>query len=392
MEGDLIHINEWLRPLSWLYEAGVWVRNFMFDNHLIKETSFPTPVICVGNITAGGTGKTPHTEYLLRLLKRIQQPTANSQQPTANSQQPIAVLSRGYKRKSRGFHIAEMDTPVSVIGDEPWQMKQKFPDVTVAVDANRRRGINHLIGPLNSQQPTANSQQPIILLDDAFQHRYVKAGLNILLTDYHRLITDDALLPAGRLREPVRSKERAHIVIVTKCPHNLKPMDYRVIQKALDLKPYQHLFFSTFRYGTLQPLFGKAETRRTVGAQSSQHEVIIKPEEITPETHVILLTGIASPQQMLLDLQQRTRHITPLAFTDHHDFTASDAQRIERTFTAMQGSKRLIVTTEKDAARLRLLDGLSPIVRRHIYVQPIEVEILQEKEAELAALIQEAIR
>lgn len=376
MEGDLIHINEWLRPLSWFYEAGVWVRNFMFDNNILKETSFPTPVISVGNLTVGGTGKTPHTELLIQMLTQ------------SGLDNPVAVLSRGYKRKSRGFVLANADTPVRDIGDEPWQMKQKFPETTVAVDANRRRGIAQLIDRLSD----ASGQKPVILLDDAFQHRYVKPCLNILLTDYHRLITDDKMLPAGRLREPVTSKDRAHIVIVTKCPDNLKPMDYRVIQKALDLKPYQHLFFSTFRYGTLRPLFGKAESRRTVGAQSSQHDVIIKPEEITPETHVILLTGIASPQQMLLDLQQRTRHITPLSFSDHHDFTASDAQKIEKTFTAMQGSKRLIVTTEKDASRLVLLDGLSPIVRRHIYVQPIKVEILQDKEAELATLIQEAIR
>lgn len=376
MEGDLIHINEWLRPLSWFYEAGVWVRNFMFDNNILKETSFPTPVISVGNLTVGGTGKTPHTELLIQML---------TQSGMGN---PVAVLSRGYKRKSRGFVLANADTPVRDIGDEPWQMKQKFPETTVAVDANRRRGIAQLIDRLSD----ASGQKPVILLDDAFQHRYVKPCLNILLTDYHRLITDDKMLPAGRLREPVTSKDRAHIVIVTKCPDNLKPMDYRVIQKALDLKPYQHLFFSTFRYGTLRPLFGKAESRRTVGAQSSQHDVIIKPEEITPETHVILLTGIASPQQMLLDLQQRTRHITPLSFSDHHDFTSSDAQKIEKTFTAMQGSKRLIVTTEKDASRLVLLDGLSPIVRRHIFVQPIKVEILQDKEAELATLIQEAIR
>lgn len=376
MEGDLIHINEWLRPLSWFYEAGIWVRNFLFDNHVLKETEFPSPVICVGNITAGGTGKTPHTEYLIRLL---------SQQAGGRS---VAVLSRGYKRKSKGFVQAKPDTTVRQIGDEPWQMAQKYPEVTVAVDANRRHGIEQLLKVL----PGSPTAKPIILLDDAYQHRYVKAGLNILLTDYHRLITDDALLPAGRLREPVSSKDRAHIVIVTKCPTGMKPMDYRVIQKALNLKPYQHLFFSTFRYGTLQPLFGKTETRRTVGAQASQHDIVIKPEEITAETHVILLTGIASPQQMLMDIQRKTRHITPLAFGDHHNFTASDAQKIERTFTAMQGSKRLIITTEKDAARLRLLDGLSPIVRRHIFVQPIEVEILQDKEPELAALIQEAIR
>jgi len=375
LEGDLIHINEWLRPLSWLYEAGVWVRNFMFDNRILKETTFDTPVICVGNITVGGTGKTPHTEFLIRLLQQ-------------NCHRPLAVLSRGYKRKSKGFILAKPDSTVSEIGDEPWQMAKKFPDVTFAVDAKRRRGIELLLEHMSKQ----GKPSPIILLDDAYQHRYVKPGLNILLTDYHRLITDDCLLPAGRLREPLSSVARANIVIVTKCPTDMKPMDYRVIQKALDLKPYQHLFFSTFRYGTLYSLFGKNDTHQTVGAQASQHDVYIKPEEVTPETHAILLTGIASPQQMMLDVQKHTRHIIPLVFPDHHEFTASDAEKIERTFTSMQGSKRLIVTTEKDAARLRRLDGLSPIVRRHIYVQPVEVEILQDKGPELSEMIFEAVK
>ena len=225
------------------------------------------------------------------------------------------------------------------IGDEPWQMKHKFPDAVIAVDADRRHGIQQLL----SNESTKDTE--VILLDDAYQHRYVKAGLNILLTDYHRLITDDELLPAGRLREPVTAKERANIVIVTKCPKDMKPMDFRVVQEALNLKPYQSLYFST----------------------------------LTPDTHVLLLTGIASPQQMLLDMHRVTRHITPLSFADHHDYDAHDVQRIEEAFTAMQGSKRLIITTEKDAARLRLVDGLSPIVRRHIYVLPIEVEFLRDE-------------
>ena len=332
------------------------MRNLGFEWGLLKQTSYEVPVICVGNITVGGTGKTPHTEMLLRMLMPDYR---------------VAVLSRGYKRKSRGFRLADANTPMREIGDEPWQMKQKFPEAIVAVDTNRRRGIRQLL------TNEATRDVGVILLDDAYQHRYVHAGLNILLTDYHRLITDDALLPAGRLREPVSAKERANIVIVTKCPYDLKPMDYRVIREALDLKPFQSLFFSTFRYGNLRRLFGD-----TAG----------QTEELTPDTHVLLLTGIASPQQMLLDLHRSTRHITPIPFADHHEFTAHDIERIEQAFTDLQGSKRLIITTEKDASRLLLVDNLSPIVRRHIYVLPIEVEFLRDEGDQFRQLINEYTR
>ncbi len=332
------------------------LRNLGFEWGLLKQTSYEVPVICVGNITIGGTGKTPHTEMLLRMLMPDHR---------------VAVLSRGYKRKSRGFRLADSKTPMREIGDEPWQMKQKFPQAIVAVDTNRRRGIRQLL------TAEATRDVDVILLDDAYQHRYVHPGLNILLTDYHRLITDDALLPAGRLREPVSAKERANVVIVTKCPYDLKPMDYRVIREALDLKPYQSLFFSTFRYGSLRRLFGD-----TAG----------QTEELTPDTHVLLLTGIASPQQMLLDLHRSTRHITPIPFADHHEFTPHDIERIEQAFTDLQGSKRLIITTKKDASRLLLVDNLSPIVRRHIYVLPIEVEFLRNESDDFRQLITEYVK
>ena len=249
-------------------------------------------------------------------------------------------------------------------------MKQKFAAAIVAVDANRRHGIERLL----SDPQTADVD--VILLDDAFQHRYVRAGMNILLTDYHRLITDDYLLPAGRLREPLTAKERATMVIVTKCPPDITPIGYRVIRKSLNLKPFQKLFFSTFRYGRLRRLF-----KETPGQQ----------EELTPDTHVLLLTGIASPQQMLMDLQRTTRHITPLCFADHHQFTPHDMQRIEEAFTAMQGSKRLIVTTEKDAARLRTVEILSPVIRRHLYILPIEVDILCGQQAEFEQAVNDFV-
>ena len=340
MEGDFIKINKWLLPLSKLYGLASNFRNALFNIGVLKSRSFDVPVIAVGNITVGGSGKTPHVEYLIRLLKGTFH---------------TAVLSRGYKRKSKGFVQATTDTTMPEIGDEPYQMKEKFPDVIVAVDKNRCHGIDTLV--------ENDKEIDVILLDDAFQHRYVKPGINILLVDYHRLIIYDELLPAGRLREPLSGKDRADIVIVTKCPKDLKPMEYRVITKAMNLYPYQQLFFSTIEYSDLQPLFGGDRT--VTLSQLSDH-------------HVLLLTGIASPQQMTHDLQPLIPQLTPLTFSDHHDFKEKDIALINDTFASLP-EPRLIITTEKDATRLKLAKGLNEEVRNHLYVLPINVCILQEQ-------------
>lgn len=343
MEGDLIKINEWLLPLSWLYGIGVKIRNELFEIGFLKAKSFDIPIISIGNITVGGTGKTPHTEYLIQLLQQ---------------QYKVAVLSRGYKRKSKGFVLAQEDTPMERIGDEPYQMKQKFPSVHIAVDKNRCHGIEQLLS-----SPTT-SDTDVILLDDAFQHRYVKPDINILLIDYHRLICYDKLLPAGRLREPQKGKNRANIVIVTKCPSDIKPMGFRVIRKALHLYPYQKLFFSTLKYGKLTSIFG-----------DKQKDI----KHIQPQEQVMLLTGIASPEQMQLDLEKYSSHITPLFFSDHHYFTSKDIEQINTTFQKLAAPK-LIVTTEKDATRLKKTDGFSEEVKNSLYALPIEIEILQNQQ------------
>ena len=346
MEGDLVRINEWLLPLSWLYGMGVAVRNMLFDMGILQSRSYNIPIISIGNLTVGGTGKTPHTEHLIRLLSRSYR---------------VAVLSRGYRRKSKGYVLATKDSTVADIGDEPWQMKQKFPNIYIAVDRNRRRGIERLC------KDPATSDVEVILLDDAYQHRYVQPGVNILLVDYHRMITDDRLLPAGRLREPKESKNRANIVIVTKCPHDIKPMGFRVIQKALNLMPYQKLYFSTYRYAPLRSLFGTAE--RTL-------------ESINPQESILLLMGIASPEQMRIDLLRHTSNITPLSYPDHHFFSPSDVQTINQRFGSLPAPK-CVITTEKDAARLRTIEGLSSEVREAIYVLPIEVEIMRNEDKNL---------
>ena len=334
-EGDLIKINRWLLPLSWLYGFIVSLRNELFNLGILKERTFKIPIISVGNITVGGSGKTPHVEYLIRLL---------------HNDVKVGVLSRGYKRKSHGYILANDSSTMRDLGDEPFQMKQKFPNIYVAVDKNRCNGIEHLT------QDQKSSDVDVILLDDAFQHRYVKPGLNILLVDYHRLIIYDRLLPAGRLREHLSGKQRADIVIITKCPKDLKPMEFRILTKAMDLFPYQKLFFSTIDYDVPYALFSDATTSLS-------------------KQNILLLTGIASPEQMENDMKNKCRSVTSLAFDDHHLFTLKDAQRINDTFAALP-SPKIILTTEKDSTRLYHLEGLSTEARDALFVLPIKIKFL----------------
>ena len=342
VEGDFIKINEWLLPLSWLYGLGVKFRNMLFEIGILHSESFDVPVISVGNITVGGTGKTPHVEYLIELLK---------------DKAKVAVLSRGYKRRTRGFVIADDNATAKTIGDEPLQMKRKYgDDIMVAVDRKRCHGIRQLTSDEDGID--------VILLDDAFQHRYVQPGVNILLVDYHRLIIYDKLLPAGRLREPLSGKNRADIVIVTKCPHDLKPMEFRVITKAMNLYPFQRLFFTCLEYRNITPVFGRGE-------QSL--------DSIGKDCHILLLTGIASPQQMIEDLSPRCPHITPLTFGDHHTFTSSDVARINNEFAALPHPK-MIITTEKDATRLIAVEGLSEEVRGAMFALPVKIRFMLGQE------------
>lgn len=326
MEGDHIKTYEFLTPLSWLYGLGVRFRNFMFDCGLLRSKSFDVPVISVGNITVGGTGKTPHTEYLIRLLSKDQQ---------------VAVLSRGYKRKSRGYRLATTDTKVEEIGDEPFQMKSKYPQIHMAVDKNRCHGIEQLI------KDDVNPPVDVIILDDAYQHRYVTPGINILLMDYHRLIYFDKLLPAGRLREPKSGRDRADIVIVTKCPRYITPMDKRGIARSLDLGNWQKLFFTTYKY---------PDTIDDIG------------------DNPLLVTGIASPEQMAYDLGKIIPKFEVMSFGDHHNFTPSDIESIKR-----KAAGRTILTTEKDATRLHGLDNVKVI--------PIEVEFMDDRKQEFDDII-----
>ena len=346
-EGDYIKINEWLTPLSWLYGLGVTIRNKMFDIGILNQKAYDVPVISVGNITVGGSGKTPHVEYLISILK---------------DKVKTAVLSRGYKRKTHGYVLADDNSTMRDIGDEPFQMKRKFKNIYVAVDKKRCNGIEHL---LNDE---ATKDVEVILLDDAFQHRYVKPGINILLVDYHRLIIYDKLLPAGRLREPMSGKERADMVIITKCPKDLKPMEFRVLTKAMDLFPYQELYFTTIEYDKQTKMFGNGgEAKKTID------------KEQLKDVNVLLVTGIASPKLLLNDMKPYCKSIKTMTFGDHHMFSAKDIDKINDEFAALP-SPKIIVTTEKDATRIEAADGLSTEAMEAIYAQPIHIKFMLDQQ------------
>jgi tetraacyldisaccharide 4'-kinase len=333
-----------LFPLSLLYRLAVAIRNWMFDTGILTSKKYDIPVISIGNITVGGTGKTPHTEYLISLLSPFMK---------------VAMLSRGYKRHTKGFVLADAQSDSLSIGDEPYQIKRKFKDAIIAVDGNRRRGIESLLSSVHGKELGA------IVLDDAYQHRYVEPGISILLTDYNRLITNDYFLPVGNLREPANNKKRANIVIVTKCPESAQPIDFRIVTKDLSLLPYQNLYFTKYKYGELKPVF--------------ELDVVlpVKKELLLKEEYDILLfTGIVSQQYIAEYLLGYTKNLQTIEYSDHYNFLPKDLLDIEKQFESINGSKKIIITTEKDASRLLSNPNVSDVIKESLYYLPIEVVFL----------------
>ena len=344
--------------LSWIYSFILSVRNFFYDFKILKSIEFRIPVISIGNITVGGTGKTPHTEYLIELLKQ---------------EFEIASLSRGYKRKTKGFRYVETTSSVYESGDEPLQIKLKFPQVTVAVDENRVNGINKLLS-----SDGIHTEPDAIILDDAFQHRSVKPGINILLIDFNRPITQDHILPYGRLRESASERSRANFIIITKCPKKIQPITERILYKELEIKPYQNLFFTTFDYGELTPVF-----------DDTNNKVIATWEE---QKHTILLvTGIASPVLLTNYLKPKARKVIDITYPDHHFYTSKDIQNIQDNFEAIESDTKIIVTTEKDMVRLKELD-LPDTIRKNLYYIPLVVNFLNNKKQEFDRKIMNYVR
>ncbi|MDR3184438.1 MAG: tetraacyldisaccharide 4'-kinase [Prevotellaceae bacterium] len=319
--------------LSALYATAVTVRNKCYDWLLFRSVKFRLPVIAVGNITVGGTGKTPHTEWLAALL-----------QATTT----VAVLSRGYKRITKGFRYVKPTDTVALAGDEPLQMKRRNPALTVAVDADRVAGIRRLQKDI--------PQLGAVILDDAYQHRRVRPELSILLVDYNRPLHTDHYLPYGRLRDNVSQKRRADVVIVTKCPAKLQPIELRVAAKNLNLYPYQHLYFTQFAYGDPRPVFdGNAFPG-------------------VPSTQAVAITGIANPTPFIDYLQAHYQLREHLNFPDHHFFTIHDIGQIN--VTAAAHPKALLFTTEKDAQRLREAEDWHDEVKRRLFYIPVTVSFL----------------
>jgi len=305
-----------LFPLSLPYFLIVWIRNRLFDWKVIPSVSFNLPVICVGNLAVGGTGKSPMTEYLVRLL---------------SGDMKVATLSRGYKRKTRGYALAGPSSTALEIGDEPMQFYNKFPGITVAVGERRLEAIPQLL----HDRPDTK----VILLDDAFQHRHVQAGFNILLTECNNLYTRDWYLPAGDLRDQRSSASRADIIVVTKCRESMQPDEAARIREELKLQPHQQAFFSAIRYGDPYHILNRS----------------VRP--FTEGTEVLLVTGIANPLPLKKMLAEKSAAYYEIAYSDHYIFTIDDLKEIIRRFDAITAENKIILTTEKDAVRLMKFDG-----------------------------------
>lgn len=318
-----------LFPFSILYGLGVILRNLAFDLGIFKSHKFEIPVISVGNLSVGGSGKSPMTEYLVRLLK---------------DKYKIATLSRGYGRKTSGFLYVDTNSLSSESGDEPLQFKSKFRDITVAVCENRTEGILRL-----------EPHHELIILDDAFQHRAVKPGLSILLFEYQSLFKQQWLLPTGDLREPMWAINRADIVIVSKCPQQMNTQQQNAIRSKLRTDT---LFFSFLKYGNL-----KSFNENTPGRSLNS---------INQKSKVILLTGIANASPLLAELASYGPELIHHQYPDHHQFSDKNIAKLVNAFKELTGDDNLIITTEKDAQRLRMTGIIEQLIDLAIYYLPVE--------------------
>lgn len=324
-------LRKLLFPFSMLYGGITALRNLLYDKGLLKSKSYNFPVICVGNLSTGGTGKSPMIELLVSFLK---------------NDYKIAVLSRGYKRKTSGFREVLINSNVEDVGDEPLQFKHKFPEITVAVCEDRQTGIEKL-----------HKAAEVILLDDAFQHRKINASFNILLTSFDSLYINDCMLPAGNLREPKFGAKRAHIIVVTKCPDDINASKMQEIKLKLRLKPSQEIYFSRIGYSS-----------------QIMNDLESKPLEYLLNKKFFLVTGIANPKPLVNFLGDKGFQFETKSFPDHHNFSNSEMEQLEK--------HNLILTTEKDFMRLQSLAN-----KIEIYFLPIKTVILNDKESHFRSKI-----
>ena len=328
-----------LFPISLIYHIVLTIRHKLYDWHILKTTRFEKPVICVGNLNLGGTGKTPTVEYLINILR-----------PNYR----VATLSRGYGRNTKGFKQAESTSTYEDLGDEPLQYFKKFPKILVTVDEDRVDGVRKLI--------RSRYYPEVILLDDAFQHRSIKAGLNILLTEYQHLYCNDFLFPAGTLRDVKSAAKRAHIIVVSKSPSVLKEEEKKFIIRKLKPNEEQKVFFSYLEYAPLQPL---NEATKQVSSEDANA--------------VLAFCGIAHPQPFVEELKKSFQTVDFLPFADHHAYTENDIKSIIKRFENLEGEKKIIVTTEKDAARLTNSPYLCQFETAPLYDLPVKVRFHEEE-------------
>ena len=328
-----------LIPISFFYHIILIIRHKLYDWHILKSKGYDMPVICVGNLALGGTGKTPHVEYLIDLL---------------SEQYRVCVVSRGYGRKTKGFQLANIDCAAETVGDEPMQYVSKFKETLVAVDENRNRAIELM--------NTMDRPPELYLLDDAFQHRSTQAGLNILLTAYDNLYTEDFLVPAGALRDVRSAAKRADILVVSKAPTAIDELKKVEILRKLKPFPHQHVYFSSIEYEDLETANPAAD--------------LIDPNTADA---VLLFCGIARPQPLTEELKRRYRQVEVMTFSDHHPYSNSNVEAILKRFQIMEGMKKIIITTEKDYARFINSPYFCQFDSVPLFVAPIKARI-QEKE------------
>ena len=322
-----------LLPFSLLYGIIIIIRNFLYDKKIFHTASFNLPLVCVGNLVMGGAGKSPMVEYLIELL---------------HNEFRIATISRGYKRKTKGYALANENSNALEIGDEPMQFHTKFPELPVAVGEERIVAIPQLL----HDKPDTE----VIILDDAFQHRAIKAGLNILLTVYNDLFVDDFFFPTGDLRDQKLSAKRAEIIVVTKCPADLSENEKEKITRRLKENNTQHIFFATIKY------------------QTPYHIITKNKKSLSLNDQILLVYGIANPQPLKDYISDSTAEYEEISYADHHIFSIEDMKDINRRFEKIQSSNKLIVTTEKDAVRLHKFK--KELSNLPLYVLPLKYEFL----------------
>lgn len=333
-----------LYPLSKFYGLVVAIRNQMFERGIKKQVSPDVTVVVVGNIAVGGTGKTPHAEYIISILRDTYR---------------VGLLSRGYRRATKGFVEGSHHSTPTDIGDEPYQIMRKFgDDIKVAVCENRVEGIERM----REIDPSIN----LMVLDDAFQHRHVKPDIAIVLTEFNRPVFNDSLLPYGRLREPVSALNRADVVVVTKCPDDMKPMDFRIFKEKLNLFPYQKLFFSKFVYGHLLPVF------------SDCAGYVPYLDWLTPDDTILIVCGIANPRPFVRHLRRYRARVNIVRFADHCGYSTSDMDAIRKKYDAMSGKRKFVITTEKDAVKLVHNPYFAHKLKAQTFYLPISVEFVNQ--------------